>query len=92
MDGYKPAFVAHNVPYLVVSGLGGARRNHADLKAEEGVHIASDVPPVESEDAEVLLKHFNDSDAEGLAWNSREHSGRNKFRVRIVGRVVPQTQ
>jgi hypothetical protein len=90
MDGYKPAYVAHNVPYLVVSGLGEARRNDAYLKAE-GVHIVSDVPPVESEDAEVLLKHFKDSDAEGLAWNSREHSGRNKFRVRIVGRVVQQT-
>ena len=89
MDGYAPAYVAHNVPYLVVSGLGGAPRNHPDFPAE-GVRIASDVPPVESEDAEAIIKNFNDTDAEGLAWNGRASGGRNKFKVKIVGRVVQQ--
>lgn len=91
MDGYAPAYVAHNVPYLVVSGLGSQPRNHADLKAE-GVHIVSDVSPVESDDADALLKHFKDCDAEGSDWNDRDSSARNKFRIKIVGRVVQQTQ
>lgn len=90
MDGYPPAYVAHNVPYFVVSGLGGSPRNAAELETE-GVRISSDVPPVESEDAEVLIKHFKDSDAEGLAWNGRAGGGKNKFRVKIAGRVDQPT-
>jgi hypothetical protein len=91
MDGYPPAYVAHNVPLLMVSGLGSAPQNQATLDVE-GVRISSDVPPVESEDAQALLRHFQDSDAEGLAWNGREYNGRNKFSVKIVGRVVQRTR
>jgi hypothetical protein len=91
MDGYAPAYVAHNVPLLVVSGLGSAQQDRADLSIE-GVRIASEVPPVESEDAQVLLRHFKDSDADGLPWNGREYSGRKKFKVKIVGRVVLRTR
>jgi hypothetical protein len=87
MDGYPPAYVAHNVPYLLVSGLGGAPQNHADLKAE-GVRITSDVPLIESEDAEAIIKNFKDCDADGLAWNGRASGGRNKFKVKTIGRVV----
>jgi hypothetical protein len=87
MDGYAPAYVAHNVPLLVVSGLDSAPQDKS--KAPEGaIRLASEIPPVESEDAQVLLRHFKDSDAGELAWNAREHSGRNKFRVKTVGRVV----
>jgi len=87
MDGYAPAYVAHNVPLLVVSGLDSAPQDKP--KAPEGaIRIASEIPPVESEDAQVLLRHFKDSDAGELAWNAREYSGRNKFRVKTVGRVV----
>jgi hypothetical protein len=87
MDGYAPAYVAHNVPLLVVSGLDSAPQGKS--KAPEGaIRIASEIPPVESEDAQVLLRHFKDSDAGELAWNAREYSGRNKFRVKTVGRVV----
>lgn len=91
MDGYAPAYVAHNVPYLVISGLGGALRDDAELEAE-GVRIASDVPPIESEDAQTLLKHFRNADAEGLAWNDDEFGGKNKFKIKVVGRVLQQTQ
>ena len=89
MDGYAPAYVAHNLPYLIVSGL-GSHESEAPRK-DGGIRIASEIPSVESEDAIALLKHFRDSDASSLPWNGREHSGRNKFRVKTVGRVV-QTQ
>ena len=70
MDGYAPAYVAHNIPLLVISGLGSQSQDKP--KAQEGpILIASEIPPVESEDAQVLLKHFEDSDAGGLAWNAR---------------------
>jgi hypothetical protein len=89
MDGYAPAYVAHNVPYLVVSGLGDAPQKQADLEAE-GVRIASDIPPVDSDDAEIIIRNFKDVDAEGLAWNNHASGGRHKFKVKIVGRVIPR--
>jgi len=90
MDGYAPAYMVHNVPLLVVSGLGSLPQNKTLTNG--GLRITSDIPPVESEDAQALLRYFKDSDAGGLAWNAGEHSGRNKFRVKTVGRVVLQTQ
>jgi hypothetical protein len=87
MDGYAPAYVAHNVPLLVVSGLDSAPQDKS-IAPEGAIRIASEISPVESEDAQVLLRHFKDSDAGELAWNAREYSGRNKFRVKTVGRVV----
>lgn len=89
MDGYPPAYVAHNVPYLVVSGLGDAQQKQADLEAD-GVRIASDIPPVEGDDAEVIIRNFKDANAEGLAWNNHASGGRHKFKVKIVGRVISQ--
>jgi len=87
MDGYAPAYVAHNVPFLVISGLGPSPQDRP--KSQDGtILIASEIPPVGSEDAQVLLRHFKDSDAGDLAWNAREYSGRNKFRVKTVGRVA----
>ena len=87
MDGYAPAYVAHNVPYLVVSGLGDAERNHTDIKVE-GVRITSDIPPVDSGDAEVLIRNFRDSDAGSISWNGRASGERKRFKVKIVGRVL----
>ncbi|KAH9206850.1 Gryzun, putative trafficking through golgi-domain-containing protein [Leptodontidium sp. 2 PMI_412] len=84
MDGYASAYVAHNVPLLVVSGLGPGSEEEIELK--DGTRIASEVPTVESDDALALLRIFKDGDASDLAWNAREHSGRNKFRVKTVGR------
>lgn len=85
MDGYAPVLVGHNVPLLVVSGLGPSSQIE---KKDEGIRISSEIDPVESEDATTLLRHFRDSDASNLPWNSREHSGRNKFNIKAVGRVI----
>ena len=91
MDGYAPAYVAHNVPYLVVSGLSSAPQNHTGPELE-GVHIASDIPLVESDDADAIIKNFKNIDAEQLPWNSRANGGRSKFKIKIVGRVALQTR
>ncbi|KAL2063010.1 hypothetical protein VTL71DRAFT_6082 [Oculimacula yallundae] len=84
MDGYAPAYVAHNIPLLVVSGLGPGSGN--DLEINNAARVTSEIPSVESDDALALLRIFKDGDASDLAWNVREHSGRNKFRVKTVGR------
>ena len=90
MDAYALAYVAHNIPLLVVSGL-GTDNDEKEKWTDGGMRITSDIPPLETEDAKVLLRHFRHRDARGLSWNGREHSGRNKFRVKTVGRVVVQT-
>ena len=86
MDGYPPKLVAHNLPLLVVSGL-DPRCSPTKLRPKEGIEIKSEIPPVESDDAQVLLRHFTESDARNLAWNGREHTGRDKFMVKVIGRV-----
>lgn len=87
MDGYAPwAYVAHNLPLLVVSGL--AHSDERTVLSVGGPRISSEIPPVESEDAAVLRRHFKENDGSELSWNSREYSGRNKFKTKIVGRVV----
>jgi hypothetical protein len=90
MDGYAPAYVAHNIPLLVVSGLGAHAEDYKKLS--NGPRIASEIPPVETEDAATLRRHFKEGDGSKLAWNSREYGGRNKFRVKVVGRVVQADQ
>ena len=81
-----PAYVAHNIPFMVVSGLGRTRQNSTILDGP-GTRIVSEVSPVDSPDAQVLQEFFKDKDAKKLAWNGREHNGRNKFKIKIVGRV-----
>jgi hypothetical protein len=87
MDRYAPAYVAHNVPLLVVSGLGSPPKDDTNLKVG-GARIISEIQSVDSDDAQALLRHFKDSDASNLVWNGREDNGRNNFRVKVVGRVV----
>ncbi|QSZ30378.1 hypothetical protein DSL72_004901 [Monilinia vaccinii-corymbosi] len=86
MDGYAAAYIAHNLPLLVVSGLGAdPSPTNARLK-EGGLIITSDIAPLESEDAKYILKYFKENDAEKLPWNEYEHGEKKKFRVKIVGR------
>lgn len=95
MDGYAPEYVTHNLPLLVISGLGHTPPLNSPEASRDwgtGAQITSEVPPVQSEDASVLLKHFKASDGGNLAWNGREHNGRNKFRVRVTRRVCVQTE
>jgi hypothetical protein len=87
MDGYAPAYVAHNIPLLVVSGL-NSESVEETKQTDAGIHLSSEIPPVQSEDAIVLLRHFKDNDASDLAWNAQEFSGRNRFRVKLIGRVL----
>lgn len=87
MEGYPPDLVAHNLPLLVVSGFEHVSTNEARPKSV-GAQITSEVPPIDSEDAQILLALFKDSDGRNSAWNGREHADRNKFLVELIGRVI----
>ncbi|KAI1004057.1 hypothetical protein K3495_g4154 [Podosphaera aphanis] len=84
MDGYSSAFLVHNIPLVYVSGLGSAPQETTIVK--RGIRISSDVPQVESEAADILLRYFEESDASHLPWNSREFANRNKLRVKTIAR------
>jgi hypothetical protein len=91
MDGYAPAYVAHNIPFLVVSGLGTPPQDATKTNGP-GIRLGSELPLVNTGDARILLSHFKERDGTGLAWNSRTHTGRDKFRIKLIGRVAKPTR
>ena len=95
MDAYPPEYVAHNLPLVVLSGLGdksklrNIQRTHRLLQGS-GTPIDSEIPTVTGECAERLLQEFLKADASDAPWNSRPVKSRGNltgFRVRAVGRV-----
>jgi hypothetical protein len=97
MDGYPAHAVTHNLPFVILFGLGSAPSNlledieaHYPLLHEKGIYISSDLPSVTGPTAEELLKCFRDFDAKDAAWNSRPGKGKLGavgFTYRSVGRV-----
>jgi hypothetical protein len=89
MDAYPSSLIDHNLPLFVVSGLtpDPVALDQYPFIEENGFRISSDIPPVESEDAKSLLKHFESFNASDPPWNNKDHNGHKKLRVRTVGRV-----
>ncbi|KAH9907439.1 Gryzun, putative trafficking through golgi-domain-containing protein [Xylariomycetidae sp. FL2044] len=89
MDEYPSGSLDHNVPLLVVSGLSTttAKFPLADPELrEQGILIRSELPPVGTREARILLRYIREVDAFELPWNSRDTSRKYKFRVRPIGR------
>ncbi|RKF55596.1 putative glutathione transferase omega-1 protein [Erysiphe neolycopersici] len=80
MDGYAPAFVAHNIPLILVSGLlSEPKESSKQLDDTQELNVGP-------EEASILLKLLQDVDASDLAWNSQEFTANKKFRVKMIGR------
>ena len=95
MDGYPGTYVSHNLPLIILSGLGSGS-GHASgtgsypLLHENGFRITSDIPPVTGSNAEQLLRIFLDADASKGRWNRRHENepvSNIGFQVKEVGRV-----
>jgi hypothetical protein len=96
MDAYPPEYVQHNLPFIVISGLGNNKELAPPppvqnvLPGRAATNISSDLPPVTGKYAEALLQDFLSADSTSAPWNGRE-SGRkglaHGFRIRAVGRV-----
>ena len=102
MDGYPAHYVAHNLPFIVLFGLGSPSKDTGSygklesqiersypLLQEKGIYISSDLPNVAGA-AEELLATFHDFDARDAAWNNRPgkgQTGTTDFTYRTVGRV-----
>jgi hypothetical protein len=96
MEAYPPAYVQHNLPFIVLSGLGTDSELDPPppvlkvLPGRAATTISSEIPPVTSNYAEPLLQDFLSADSTSAPWNGRA-SGRkgltHGFRIRAVGRV-----
>lgn len=97
MDGYPAHTVSHNLPLVVLFGLGTPDPTASDeietqypLLQQKGFRISSELPDVTGAFAERLLNGFLDFDARHAAWNNRPDQyklGSAGFTFRSVGRV-----
>lgn len=96
MDAYPEDYVAHNLPLVVLSGLGPDTYSSSEDGNEgpsfEGsrVRIFSDFPNLIDSTAEELLQLLLDEDASGAPWNAQYNAGKAAgigFRVKKAGRV-----
>lgn len=90
MDGYPAGSLDHNVPFLVVSGLGTAPTKSLltdPALREQSILVRSEVAPIDSREAKTILRYIQETDATNLPWNSRDISKKYKFKIRTIGRV-----
>jgi trafficking protein particle complex subunit 11 len=95
MDAYPPEYTEHNLPLIVLSGLGATHEEEElnpshSLLNEGGFPINGHLPLVTGERAEHLLNDFLQADGTDSPWNARAARGNNGlmgFRVKSIGRV-----
>ena len=97
MDGYPPEYISHNLPLIVLSGLGSTTsstyndaKDAYPLLEDKGTHISSGLPNVFGKEADELLECFLELDAKDAAWNNRPGKGKlgtMGFRIQSLGRV-----
>lgn len=103
MDDYPPDYVAHNLPLILLSGLGPEPEEQADasvetqpgqepypLLKENAIQIFSDFPVLTDSTATAVLNALLSQDASDTAWNSVKENARSsgtRLRIKRVGRV-----
>jgi hypothetical protein len=99
MDAYPSDYIVHNLPLILLSGLGSDPEALGPSKPddlqyprlrENGVQIFSDIPALTGSAADQLLDALLNEDASEAPWNSRSDGGGAGgigFRVKRVGRV-----
>lgn len=91
MDIYPEDYINHNLPLVILSGLGSqqpfsieeSRSSYPLL--EDGFQISCGLPPVLSPLGDLLLENFLELGTESGSWIGRRDQ--NAFQVRAVGRV-----
>lgn len=100
MDGYPADYVQHNLPLIVLSGLGAGKELESPPAVQDVLPgraittISSDIPVATGQHAEKLSQAFLDADGTNAPWNGRAFLGKgvqHGFRIRNVGRVGQTT-
>ncbi|KAI2998229.1 hypothetical protein CBS147346_8297 [Aspergillus niger] len=97
MDAYPEDYVAHNLPFVLLSGLEASTdddlqcvRADYPLLRERGVKIYSDFPPLTGSVAEELRRVLLEENAFRAPWDTSEdtHASSSRFgyKIRSVGR------
>lgn len=96
MDAYPSEYVQHNLPFIVLSGLGTSKEIvplppvNIVLPGRATTSISSEIPPVTGERANILLQDLLNTDATDAPWHGRVPARKglaHGFRIRAVGRV-----
>ncbi len=97
MELYPDDYVEHNLPLVILSGLGGepdtfeeTSERSRSLLLEGGFRIKAGAAPVTGSTANELLQAFLSRDSSNVSWNSRATSASDNvgnFRIKRVGRV-----
>ena len=101
MDAYPPDYVQHNLPFILLSGLGDSKELASPppvqnvLPGRATTTVSSEAPPVTGDRADELLQAFQDADGTNAPWNARGFSQKGTthgFSIRAVGRVGTRLQ
>ena len=103
MDDYPSDYVAHNLPLILLSGLGPEPEKQTDntsesqsgpepypLLKENAIQIFSDFPLLTDSTATIVLNALLSQDASDTIWSSekeKERSSGTRLRIKRVGRV-----
>lgn len=96
MDAYPPEYVDHNLPFIVLSGLGHGKELSGPAPVQDVLPgravttVNTDAPLVTSDRANNLLHEFLNADGSNSPWNGQASSRKGtlpSFKIRAVGRV-----
>jgi hypothetical protein len=96
MEAFGTDYVSHNLPLLILSGLGTRNRSQSDVPTpqrtllhEGGFRLKVDLPPIENSLAEALRDAFLAHDGSDALWRSQSPSSSQAklFKIQTVGRV-----
>ena len=94
MEAYPEAYVAHNLPLIILSGLPQAQHVRASTDeshtASNGIRLSSDIPLLAGHHAEQIHEEFLKLDGASLPWSDHVHSKRAGlvgFSIASTGRV-----
>ncbi|KAF1840997.1 uncharacterized protein K460DRAFT_347520 [Cucurbitaria berberidis CBS 394.84] len=95
MDAYPSDYVQHNLPFILLSGLGSSKELDSPppvqnvLPGRAVTTVSPETPPVTGDRAEELLREFLSADGTNAPWNGRASGQKgitHGLRIRAVGR------
>lgn len=90
MDGYPVGSLDHNIPHVVLAGLTSSPAKDLPLNAElrdQAFLLRSELPNLETPDAEALRDYIVRQDGRNQPWNGRDSGKPYKLCVTVAGRV-----
>ncbi|KXH65455.1 hypothetical protein CNYM01_09965 [Colletotrichum nymphaeae SA-01] len=91
MDGYPVGSLDHNIPHIVIAGLTSSPAKALPLNAElrdQALLIRSELPSIESPNAEALKDYIVRQDGRNHPWNGKDSGKPYRLRVAVAGRSL----